>query len=172
MSAELSELSALAKYLLHLEKEVEAAEQHVTQLKRDYLRFSREHIPDIMADIGLTEFRLDSGEAIVVLKKYYANISEDRKADALKWLRENGQEAIIKTGIKGDFGAGMEDKVDMALLEQFLKDKEIEYEKTEGVHPQTLKAFVKTQMESDKKDFPAALFGVFATDETTVKAVK
>jgi hypothetical protein len=170
MSAELSELSVLCKYLVQLDKEILEAEKHVSQLKRDRQAFSREHIPDLMADIGLHELTLDDGSSVGIVRKYYANISAERSEKAHTWLRENGQESLIKITLGRTFGAGLEDKVDKLVMENFFKENEIEYETKEAVHPQTLKAFVKAQIESGNKNFPKDIFGVFDTDETVVES--
>lgn len=170
MSTELSELAIMAAHLQNLDSEIEVVEGLLSQLKRDRQVVSREFIPSLMADVGVKEFKLDNGSEIIIQQKYYANISEERSVEAFKWLRDNGQEALIKTFIINDFGAGLEDKVDLQMLTNFLQEHEIIFSKKESVHPQTLKAFVKTQ--SENKEFPTMTFGVFVTDETVVNKPK
>lgn len=157
---------------MQLDKEIENNELLLSQLKRDREVFSREHIPNLLADAGIQELKLDTGEKISVEKKYYANISADRAEAAFKWLRDNGNGSLIKTSIVGQFGSGQEEVVDLLVLKNFLTESEIPFDEKLGVHPQTLKSFVRTQIENATPNFPTETFGVFIADETVVKSPK
>lgn len=165
----LKELTRIVEYLGQLEQEIIECENHLASAKRTHQAFSREHIPDLMADAGVSELSLENGAKVSIIRKYFANISQERSEDAFKWLKESKNDSIIKTEIYRTFDKTQEDQVDLIMLKQFFDKHEIEFNESKAVHPQTLKAFVKDQMEQGNKDFPAQTFGVFVVDETAVK---
>jgi hypothetical protein len=64
-----------------------------------------------------------------------------------KWLRENNFGSLIRTEVVAQFGMG-EDKKAVALTLSLLKRKYDVIQK-QSVHPSTLKAFVKEQLEKE-----------------------
>jgi predicted NACHT family NTPase len=83
-------------------------------------------------------------------------------------LRDNNHGDLIKNTISVDFGRGEDN--DAADLKQGLNDMGRSYTDKTGVHPQTLRAFVREQVESGQT-LPLDLLGVFIGQKTTIKEV-
>jgi hypothetical protein len=95
-----------------------------------------------------------------------ANISKDRSAGAHEWLRDNGFGDLIKNTVSVNFGKGEDDKA--GELIKGLEDSGYNVDQKEAVHPSTLKAFCKEQIEKGS-EIPTDLFGIFIGQKTTIK---
>jgi hypothetical protein len=117
-----------------------------------------DRIPTIMEQLGMESFKLTSGETIVVKSDIKCGISEERKPAALAWLRAGNYDGIIKQTVELSFGKGesAEAKKAMDTLHEAGFDPAV----SEGVHPQTLKSFVKECLEK-AVNIPLETFGVF-----------
>jgi hypothetical protein len=91
----------------------------------------------------------------------------ERKAEAFKWLRDNGFDDIIKNTVSVRFGRG-EDELCASLLD-LLGQKGFPADQAEKVEPMTLKAWVKEQVERGNA-FPAELFGAYIGQKATIKS--
>ncbi len=159
MNKELKDIKELIQYVQTMTAKKERLEAEVKALNERIEWFSGDIIPEFMFSMGVSEVTLDDGVEISIETKYYGNISQERAEQAHKWLKENGFESLVKSTVGLSFGAGDEDKVDKELLTRFLSEHEINFNEKEAVHSQTLKSFIKHQME-DGKQFPYHLFGV------------
>lgn len=154
-----------AKLVLELNIQAEL-EKAIEESKLSSKKLSEEEIPALLGKLGLQEIKLSSGERIKLTSVYGGTITEERATEALGWLRNNGQSALIKNIITTSFGMG-EDKL-AAKVKVTLTEKGIPFESKEGVHWQTLKSFVKGQYEAGMP-FPEALFGAFTKTIAEVK---
>jgi len=133
-----------------------------------------ELIPAAMGEAGLASFKTSNGTTVSVERVFDGTLGkgkdesvdahEQRVERALEWLDENGHDGIIKVGyevrlVRGDTAA------DEAMKEA-LTQIGVDFKRDEGVHPQTLKAFVRGQMV-DGHPLPLDLFRV--TDHTRAK---
>jgi predicted transcriptional regulator len=171
MNQELADIKELVRYVQKIETLIENKEQEIKELTQRLELFNNDLIPEYILGMGLSEVKLDTGEAISVKTKYFGNISAERAEAAHKWLTENGNAALIKTEISATFGAGQEEQVDLLVLKNFLKENEMEVNEKKAVHPQTLKSFIKNSMENGVK-FPYELFGVYVAKELVVNKPK
>lgn len=176
--AQLARVSEMAAQQVQLEIQIEAAEQAVKTLKEAYKRLSEFELPMYLKSIGLSSFGLTDGNQISVSTEYYANISEERRAAAHLWLRENRHGDLIKNLVIIDIGRGGQEKVEAIL--KIANEQGVEAEIKESVNPATLKAFVKEQVQKDaivepgstRVPLPRELFGVFEKDVTEIKPPK
>ena len=180
----LSSVAALAAKQQDLEQRVQATEQSLDTLKGELAKVSEYDLPDAMAAIGLTEFKLADGYKVTVGQEYYANIpspdSEDpdlreRRRAAFAWLNENNHGDLIKSQIVVDAGRGEQEKA--ARVMRGLQAAGIPFNQTEAVHWSTLKAFVKEQMtategEAVRPPFPGHLFGAHVKTVARIKQSK
>lgn len=160
-------VTSLANQLVTSKKEVADAEKALADAKATMLRLEREDLPELMAEIGITSVKLDSGDVIEIREDCDAKITEANKPKALHWLLKNNFGGIIKTQVNIAFGKGEHEKADAAyqmLRQSFDKDVSLE----EGVHPQTLKAFVKERLAAGDP-LPLDLFGVYPYKKAVVK---
>ena len=101
---QISGISALARRAKLLEKQIEDAEDILKGHKEQYRKLTEEAIPEALAELGMTSFRMDDGSSIEVKPFYGASISEARRAEAFQWLRDNGFDDIIKNTVSVRFG--------------------------------------------------------------------
>lgn len=138
-------VAGLANEMIRLEEEMEELDRRI-DLKRERVNeLSLKLIPDLMSEIGLTEFKLTDKSELSVNPFYSANISEDNREAAHQWLRDNEFGGLIKNEFKVSLGKGDDEQA--TKLETLLAEQELDFERKEGVHASTLKAFVKEQTE-------------------------
>ncbi len=126
----------------------------------------------------MLDFTLLAGRTVTVKKKYYANISEERRARAFAWLRSTGNGDIIKNELSLAFAAGQD--AEAKAVRDWLEKEAFSYDEKEAVNANTLKAFVKEQMEAEADadstgaaaPFPKELFGAFVQDVAEIGAAK
>ena len=56
-------------------------------------------IPKLMEDMNLSSLKLRDGSELSVKKIYSASVKADKKAEAIKWLRDNGLGDIVKNNV-------------------------------------------------------------------------
>ena len=100
-----------------------------------------------------------------VKQTYGARIPVVHRDAAFAWLKEKGHDDIIKNLVSVPFGRGEDslatDFINLAQKNGYAPDQKKE------VHPQTLKAFVKEQLEKGQ-EVPMDLFGVFTGQRASI----
>jgi hypothetical protein len=153
----LGEIQVLARLLVDYDAEIEAKEEALKALKENARRVREESLPTAMAEVGLTSIKLSNGEKVDIKKDVYASISNDAKPRAYQWLEENGFGALIKTEVSIAFGR--EEREAAQQLQQELSERGLNANAEASVHPQTLKAFLREQIENARPNLPLELFG-------------
>lgn len=155
-----------------LTKALADLENNITALKEELRRVVEQDLPEAMDDVGMTKFVLDDGTTLTIKPFYSASIPEERKDEAFTWMKENNFDGMIKAEIKVNFGKG-EFEVAQSFL-NFIRgfnEKAIDPEYKEQVHWQTLRAFVKEQIEGGHP-LPLDMFGVFVGRKAELKLPK
>ena len=147
----IEDLSALCNKLLRVEGEIGNVEERLKRLKDQQRELSEQLIPDKLAQLGVTDLKLSDGSRISADPFYSARISADNLAAAHAWLRDQGHGDIIKNTLTLTFGQG--DDAIAKELGELLASKGHLPEQKAVVHPSTLKAFVKEQIESGNGAF-------------------
>jgi hypothetical protein len=158
--SDLSGLVALAERQLDWESTITDLEAQLKEAKENQRRIAERDLPDAMEEIGVESFTLKDGRVVTVKLDYHASIPVVRQGEAFGWLRTNGHDGIIKRNVTVKFGKGEDNEAEE--LVQVLKDTfpESPFTDKHSVHPQTLKAFVREQMEQGV-DIPIETFGIF-----------
>lgn len=167
MATDLAAVQLMANKQLDLERQVVEAEKNLSDLKEQLRHVKEETIPMMMQELDLQDFTLSTGEKVKCKREVYASIPAANKEDAYNWLVEHDFGSIIKTEMVAEFGRGELEKaqsVQLALAAQGLTTS-----LTQSVHAQTLKAFLKEQIEAGK-DIPLDLFGARPVWTTEIKA--
>lgn len=164
---DLSSVGALARRAKLLEKEIEEIESVLKERQDQYRKLLEESIPNMLAELGMKDFTMSDGSKITVKPFYSATIKEENRAQAYEWLRENGYDDIIKNTVSVRFGRG-EDQLCDTLLD-LLREQNYPVEQTQKIEPQTLKAWVREQVERGSK-LPTELFGVYIGQKATIKS--
>lgn len=162
----LKKLAGLALDQEELERQIQSAELQLKQLNAELRTLSEERIPDLMTELGVSEYRTVDGLKVAIKPYYSASIKEEKKAEAFNWLRAHKLDDLIKNVVAVSFGRG-EDKAAQEMAEA-LASNGLQVQHTESVHPMTLKAFVKERIEGGL-ELPMETFGVFTGRKTVIK---
>ena len=144
-------LSQLCNKLLRVEGEIGNVEERLKRLKDQQRELSEQLIPDKLTQLGVSDIKLNDGSRISADPFYSARISVDNTEAAHGWLRDNGHGDIIKNTLTLTFGQG--DDAIAKELGELLASKGHLPDQKETVHPSTLRAFVKEQIESGNGAF-------------------
>lgn len=159
---ELSVVVKRAEELIALQADIETMEAVLAKKNAEANAIRMTLLPQLMSDIGLNNFQMTNGAAIVIKPFYQCSVSDKDpvlKDKALKWLRTNGAGSLIKHEFKAVLGIDAEKAV--ASLRGFLNKKSIPFKDGQGVNAATLKSFMKEQVEAGKP-FPMDIFKGYA----------
>lgn len=163
----LAEVSALGHALLSAEKSVTEAERKLKEAKEVARALREESLPSAMQELGLSAFSLDSGEKVSIKQDVFVSISQEKREEALAWLEAHGFGGLIKSDVELHFGKAELKKMESAV--ELLESGGFDPEVSRSVHPMTLKAFVREQLEAGTADFPLELFGARPVFTATIK---
>ena len=163
------EISGFVREFVQFNDAITSKEEELAVLKEAARKLSEEIIPGILLGCGIETIKLDNGMKVSVSKFYSAKIPDERKDEAFKFLEDSGNDSIIKSEVDMTFGKGEEERELEKKAVALLTESGIPFEQKRGIHPQTLKAFVKEQIESGVENFPMDLFGVYIGNKTKVK---
>jgi len=155
---DLAKLSNLANQQLDLERKLAEAQSTAEKVEKDLKDLAENQIPELMDSLGIEEFRKKSGLKVSVKETIRGNITKANQADAFKWLREHGHEALIKREMKVVFGMG--EDADAERAAELMRDAELQAAQKASVHASTLNKFLREALEGGE-DIPLELFGVF-----------
>ncbi len=163
----MGKIGAVANDIADTDKEISDIEKELKK-KKDYKKHLSENVlPNLFAEVGLSELKLADGRLIKVGNYYGASIKDDKKEAAFNWFRNNGFGDLIKNQVSCSFGRNEDEKA-KGLLEHLNKEG-YESSQREWVEPSTLRAFIREQHESGKK-LPMDLLGAYVGQKTTIKS--
>lgn len=162
-------VAKLAEIQLSLKNEVAELEAMLKDKKKDLQRVEEHDLPEAMDKIGMAEFKLIDGTKISIKTFYNASIPAERKEEAYSWLDNNGHGSLIKTKVEASFSRG-ELEMAKAFLDYARGFNGLSEEPSfdQSVHWQTMRAFVKEQVE-EGAGLPLDLFGVFIGRKAEIK---
>jgi len=166
---EVKEISEACNKLTSQHQKVETIQKSLKEAEEESRRLSEEVIPTLMQQAGVSSIKLDNGTSVEVSPYYYAKISEDKKVEAFKWLRENDHGDLIKNNVSVSFGKGEDSNA--VNLKTELEAKGLVVDQKQDVHWQTLRGFVKEQIEKNKT-LPSETFGLYIANRTKIKTNK
>lgn len=169
MSDAMARISALAQLLRQQQAEVERLEAELAAAKAAARRTETEDLPQLMTELELTEIKLLDGSRVSVVQDVLCGISEENRPEAHAWLVAHGFGGLIKTNITLAYGRDERERAaeDAAKLREWGLEPELK----EGVHFQTLKAFIKEQLVAGSP-VPTDLFGVLPFDRAKLTAAR
>lgn len=146
---QLKELGSLVEFQIGLENDVADLTEKLKEKKARLDKVRRGALPELMQTLGYSMLKTNFGSTVEIKRGIDASITQANQNKAFDWLRKNGNEAIIKTEIKQTYTGMENDKRDFAYTQMDLVG--IAYQIKEGIHTQTLKAFVKTELEEGRE---------------------
>lgn len=166
--SDLQRVATMARQLTELQDAIEQLNQQLAEAKAQERRISEEDLPNLMAEVGLSELKLDTGETVTITEQVQAAITQANTKQAIDWLVDHGFGGIVKTRLIIDYD--FEDRGEaVGTAQQFEQHHLTELKET--VHPQTLRAFVREQMESGA-NIPADLFSIHPFSKAKIKRAK
>ena len=163
---ELGNVASIARRIRDKEERVAELELQLKQEKRELLKLTDEDLPTVFAEMGLSKLALDDGSTVEIKQTYGASIPVAERERAYEWLRENGHDDIIKNTVGVEFGRGEDDKA--SAFRAFCEAEGYVPDQTTGIHPQTLRAFVRERVENGDS-FPMDMFGAWVGQRATIK---
>ena len=164
---DLGSVAALAKRAKVLEREIDDLEKSLNERKEQQRKLLEESIPNMLGELGMKDFTMSDGSKITVKPFYSASIKEENRAQAYEWLRDNGHDDIIKNTVSVRFGRGEDELCDTLL--NLLREQNYPVEQAQKIEPQTLKAWVREQVERGNA-IPTELFGLYVGQKATIKS--
>lgn len=160
----LKQISDNAALLKALQNKLEQSELQCSELKEEIRKIQEQVLPDLMMSVGMKQFKIAEGHTVSLHKFYDARLV-DREA-CFQFLRDSGNDGIIKNTVKCEFGKGEEAEAQKAT--RALEEKGILYQRKADIHHMTLKSFVKECKENDIP-IPDEAFGVYEGNKVTIK---
>jgi hypothetical protein len=162
----LSQLATLVKTMQDYQESVDKMTKDLAEEKERLRVVSMEDIPNLFDELELSTIKLADGQTVEVKRSFAASITKAHWPAAKAWLEANGHGAIISHDLTIKIKKGEEEQ--HTVIVDALTEAGLSYADGEKVHPQTLKGFVKEQMEAGS-DIPQDVFGVFPVRMTKVK---
>lgn len=166
---QLAQLSDLARRLQAAQAKVSQREAELAAAQAEERALSEVDIPELMKALRLRELTLEDGSKLKVGEALRTSISAENREAAHAWLKEHGQEAIIKRTVVAAFNRGEERKASelvTALLKQGVSAKS-----EEKVESSTLKKVIGDMLKGGAP-VPMELFGAFLQTFTDIKQPK
>lgn len=165
----LQQLSDLIEKLAQAEALVDACEADLSQAKEASRVLSEQHIPELMASLGVERFRTKSGLDVSVSTNYQATPLVANRDACWDWLEINGHGALVKREVSVALGKGQDEEAQRLVDE--LSGRFGAVKQARKVEPQTLKAWAREQIENGNV-FPQELFGVQVMAKAKIKRIK
>lgn len=153
----LGRVQGLVQIQLDLEDRIRALDAELKQCKEALEHVQETELPSALQAYGMTDIGMKDGSRVTIKQEYYATIKEEQKATAFDWLIKNGHADLIKHDITTTFTKGQDDEANQVM--ELLQDNNVDFVDKKHVHPQTLRAFVREQIE-DGKPIPLETFSV------------
>lgn len=163
---ELQDIQFLADKQLHLERELKAVEEYGKKVSEALRQVQEIAIPNLMASIGMKEFKLANGCKVAIKEDVYASIRKEYISEAVEWLDAQALGDVVKDEIKVNFGRGESDLAKQLM--EFCKEQGFIADEKLSVHPSTLKALVKEQMARGV-EFPEEFFSIAPVKKAVIK---
>ena len=162
----MGKIGAVANDVAHTDQEIQDLEDKL-KVKKDYKKHLSENVlPNLFAEVGLSELKLADGRHLKVGNYYGASIKDAKKEAAFAWLRNKGHGDLIKNQVSCSFGRDEDEKA-RGLIDTLNKEGYPSSQR-EWVEPSTLRAFIREQHEAGK-ELPMDLLGAFVGQKTTIK---
>jgi len=162
----MGKIGAVANDVADTDQEIQDLEDKL-KVKKDYKKHLSENVlPNLFAEVGLSELKLADGRHLKVSNYYGASIKDSKKEAAFNWLRNKGHGDLIKNQVSCSFGRDEDEKA-RGLIDTLNKEGYPSSQR-EWVEPSTLRAFIREQHEAGK-ELPMDLLGAFVGQKTTIK---
>ncbi len=158
----MARIQGLAQEQMSAETRIANLEEQLMEARAALRDVKEVRLPELLdeADLGLSIITTPAGHRVELAVAIRGSIPGPKETEAFRWLEEHENGKLIKRTFNIEFG-----KNDEAWASKFERDcaqrkRPLNIKRKKGVHPQTLQAFVRQQLD-EGVDFPMDLFGVF-----------
>lgn len=163
---QLRRLALLTIEQMQLESEIERQEQVLKDLKAAWREVAENKLPAAIAEAGVGGFTMPDGRKVHTKQEVYASIPAKNREAAFQWLRENKLDGVIKNEVTISLGRGEDAQAAAAC--DYLRAMGFAPVQAESIHPQTLKALIREQLEKGV-EIPLDVFGAYVVTRAEVK---
>ena len=166
-NVEVTTIAAECIKLKQKEDEIAALEDKLKSKKAEADDIGSRVIPELLAEQGLSELKLQDGSKVSVKKEFRATLPKDdiRREAAYKWLRDQGLGDIIKNNVFVTFGKGEDDKAKQLL--NLAAENGFEPQQKSDVAWTTLTALYQERVQAGL-DMPSDCFSLWIKDKTKI----
>jgi len=161
-------LAGHVRNAMALQNKIEAAQAMLSELQEWHRNVLTKDIPSLMSEMGIDSVKVD-GCKVTVAPVVSASITKERLDAALDWLRASGHDDIIKNEVSLSFGKGEDGVAEQAV--SALRQLGFAPTQKAGVHPSTLKAFVRQALEN-AVPLDMDLLGVYVVNTARIERAK
>lgn len=167
--AALNRVKNLVHLQLDLEDQIKALDAQLEAAKLALIQVQEVDLPSALQEYGMAEIKMDDETKITIKQEYYATIKEEKRGEAFGWLINNGHGDLIKHDVTTSFTRGQDDEA--RRLMELLEENNVNFTDKKHVHPQTLRAFVREQIEGGNP-IPLETFSVHVRQVAKIKREK
>ena len=146
-------------------------EDQLKQVSEGIKKIERDELPEMFTNAGVSSITVgaDGNHPAFIAERvtvYTAKIPDEKRQAAFEWFEQQGYGDLVKSVINIIFG--MQEHEERLRVMEILAKNNVEYYTNESVHHQTLKAFVKREIQGGRI-IPMDLLGVYVFDEVKIK---
>ncbi len=164
-------ISSLVDRQMMAEDNIVELNRQVDEAKANLRKIEEKDFPDLMVEMGIPKFTLDSGIEVELKTNVFASLTEERREDGHAWLEENGHGDLIKREFIIRFNRDEESWAKKFARDLAQRKKQVALTIKRAVPPPTLKKFVVDALHAGD-DVPLETFGVFEKKVTKIKRPK
>jgi hypothetical protein len=156
-------LNELAKLQAQHEADVNEAMKTLAAAQARLKETSEKLIPEIMAEMELTETKTEDGIKVEIKETLRASIAQgdmEKQAKAFKWLEDHGHGHLIKREFNIQFGKNEEKWANQFEGQLRRRKKPLNAKRKQSVHHGTLAAFLTEQLKKGV-EVPLEIFNGF-----------
>lgn len=159
-NTELSNVRKLAQKAAELFRIIKTKKSELEDIENKYNEITQKDLPNQMADVGLSEIKLEDGTKLVVQDIVTARLpkDEENRHKAVNWLEVSGYGSIVNHTITCAFQKQDSEKVSM--LRKLLEESGYSYADQQEVHWKTLESLIKSLIK-EGAEIPRDLFSVY-----------
>jgi hypothetical protein len=146
-AGELTEIATKVKAYREILSNIEAATKELAALNKEAQRLGQEEIPMLLLQHDVSELRMGDGAKIIIKENVSCSIPPEKRTSFFEFLEKRGESDIVKLQLQ--FKKMPQQKLNE--LFDFLNGYEYDFESERGVHPQTLKKYIKDLLGLDKE---------------------
>jgi hypothetical protein len=166
-TTELMAVSQLAKEMTSLDKDIKELEAKLRAKQDRYQQISASELPDLMSEIGMREFRLNTGEKLKIIPVLKVSVPKERMDTAEEWLDENGHSGLVKTKVEVPLPRSLDEET-IQQIKEAISALGLDFKLDKSIHHMTLNKWGR-EMDEEGMVIPEDIFNVFRTNVTIIE---